>query len=217
MKGLGMKPEQEGLVPVGNAGAEGMPPAGGDMDAGFSANSPDEDGMENASEEEQAQYDQFVSNGAKLIYSPEIRKTVQKNLSGAGNPIEGLANTLVMIVTRLDQSAQENSIEVSGDVKMHGAMELLDLLIEYAEESRIAQIDEKMAEQALYLAFDMYRAQLEASGGIDQASMEEDMQSVAAAEQAGQLDSLLPGMEKLKAEAGQGGGQPPPGQPEQEV
>lgn len=154
----------------------------------------DTEGGESASPEEQRMYEQFVENGMKIMYSPETRKTVKENLAGAGNPIEGFARTLVLIVSRVHDSAKQAGKEIPGDVIYNAAEELMDLLIEYAGEARIATLTDEQTEQAWYLALDMYRAKMEQNGEIDPAVFEEDMAEISQAESEGRLDEVLPGI-----------------------
>lgn len=209
---MGGNPQDPGAQAPGATGQPAQPgsPAAGDMTAG--AGAPEGEG-DQPTPEEQELYNQFVSNAAKLIYSPEIRKSIEENLSGNGNPIEGFARTLVLVVSRAEQSALENDIKIPGDVMYAGADEIMDLLIEYAGEAGIATLTDEQAEQAWYLALDMYREKKEAAGELDPEAMAQDMQEIAAAEEAGNLDQMLPGI----GQAMKRGEKQAPGNPEQEA
>lgn len=155
----------------------------------------------NVSPEEQAQYDQFVKNGMQLIYQKEGLEQLFTTLEGDGNPIQGVADTLVMVVSRLEDSAEEKGVEVSGDVKMHGAQELLEQLVELSENASIHEFSDEEMEQAFYLALDEYRIKKQRSGTLPVDELQEDFQALAQAEEQGQLDEVLPGVSEFAQRA----------------
>jgi len=155
----------------------------------------------NVSPEEQAQYERFVTNGMKLLYNKQAMPQLIESIRGAGNPIEGLANTLVMIVMRLEDTAGEAGEQISPDVLMHGGTELLEQMVDLAEKAGLPDFDESQIETALYLALDTYRGQRQQQGRLPEDQLAADMQELSRADQAGELEQLLPGIEEYAKNA----------------
>jgi len=84
---------------------------------------------------DQASYEMFVKNGARLIYDEKATEQILKSLDGAGNPVEGLANTLASVVMRLVDSAEKKGAQLSPDVILHGTGELIEVLADFSKES----------------------------------------------------------------------------------
>lgn len=183
---MNQRPQQNG-APAGNT----MQP-GGQVDSGEESN---------VSPEEQQQYDTFVSNGINLIFDENMQESMVQSLSGDGMPVEGLANTLVMVVSRLEDSAKENNIPLSPDVLYHGSIELMEHLAEFALEAGIHDFTEEEMESALLQALDLYR---EMKGDqLDPTSMEQDLAELEAADQAGQIEQVAPGITEYAQMRGQ--------------
>jgi len=170
----------------------------------------------NVSPEEQAQYNAFVENGAEVIYSEGGQKSILDSIAGGGqggdgNPVEGLANALVMLVMRLEDSAEQAGTKMSGDVMLHGGSELLELMVEMAEEAGIHTFDDSEIESALYLALDTYRATRQQQGKLPEEQLQADFEEVQRAEQAGQLEEVIPGIGEYAKRAPKPGDAPPQG------
>jgi hypothetical protein len=218
------------------------PPAGGDPSAapdpsaGQGGAAPDDEGAEaasgqqddegaednsNVTPEEQQQYDQFVNNCYRVIYTPNMRVTILKRLAATGKPIDDLANTSVMVVQRVEQSAKQAGQPVSPDVVYHGGLEVLQDLATYAEKAKIHTYTEQETTGAWYRALDLYRQMGEASGQIDPAPLKQEFGQIAAASKDGTLNQMLPGIDAAAAAGGgstdqgapAGQGAPPQGHP----
>jgi hypothetical protein len=158
---------------------------------------PDEES--NVSPDEQEAYNVFVSNGMELLYSEQVMPQVLEAIKGDDNPVEGLANALAMIVLRLDESAGEAGQEVSGDVKFHGATELLEQMAELAEEAGIHEFSEEDMEAALYQAMDVYRSVQGEQGKLPTEDLSQDMQELMALNESGRMDEVFPGLDEFAA------------------
>lgn len=154
----------------------------------------------NVSPEEQQAYNQFVTNGMKLMYSDQVMPKVLERIKGNGNPIEGLAGATVMLVSRLDDSAQAQGQAIDADVKFQGASELMEQLAELAQTAGIHEYAPEEIEAAVYLALDTYRALRQQQGRLDMGAINEDMRTLVQADQAGRLGELLPGVERGAAD-----------------
>lgn len=155
----------------------------------------------NVTPEEQAQYDQFVGNGMKMLYNKDAGAQIFETLRGDGNPVEGLANALVMLVIRLQDSAEKEGQQISPDAMFHGATELLGLMAEIAEKAGIHKFTDKDKENALYLALDQYRSTRQQQGRLPEDQLKADMQDILRAEQQGTLEDVLPGVTEFAKNA----------------
>ena len=188
----------------------------------------------NVSPEEQQQYDTFVKNGLRLIYtgtpttqddhnSPlptdliqEGRTTVDvatdqaispnvlKALKGGDNPIMNLAVAGVTIVTGLRDSAKKAGAPISDDVLFHGATAILEELAEVAELTKIHDYTEQEMEQALYTGLDMYRESATQTGDLDSEALKQGFEQIRQADAEGRLGEILPGIDQKMQEAQQG-------------
>ncbi len=169
----------------------------------------------NVSPEEQTQYNEFVTNGMSLLHDEKGLSGLLKAMKGDGNPVEGLANTVASIVIRVEDSAQKQGVEISGDVLMHGGTELLEQAAELAEKAGAHEFSDKDLESALYLAMDIYRTTRQQQGKLPTEQFGQDMQELQAAEQGGALEEMFPGIGKYAEQhptEAPDEGQPQPGQ-----
>lgn len=158
----------------------------------------------NVSPEEQAQYDSFVKNGMNLIYDEKGMDKLVESLDGDGSPVEGLANTLVTVVMRLEDSAADAGHPVSGDVVMHGGAEIMGLMAEMSSEAGVHEFSDAEQESAWYMAQDQYRSMRQEQGVLPVEQLQADMNEMLQAEQAGTLGEMLPGIEEYAQRAQQG-------------
>ena len=209
--GGGPGPARQGLLPGGpppGQQAPGGPPPG--------PQAPADRPQANVSPEEQSEYNQFVTNGLSMIYSEEAIPAILQGLSGSGDPVEGVANTAVMIISRLEDSAKQANQTVSPDVLFHGGTELLADLVNLAEQAGIHKFSDEDRERALFRALDLYREMRQGSGQLDEEDLKAQFAELVQADQEGRLDELLP---ELTGGLPSGGAQPageplPPGGPQ---
>lgn len=164
---------------------------------------------EGVTEDEQRSYNEFVTNGMTLIYDEKAMPGLLEAMGGDGNPVEGLANAAVTIVTRLDDSARQAGQEISGDVKMHGAVELIEQLAELAQEGGVHEYSEEEMESALYMAMDIYRDAAKAKGTLPTEELKQDFGALMAADQQGALDQMVPGLSEFARQRAPKAGGPP--------
>lgn len=194
--------------PTGNAAPEaaqeGAPPRNPEQYV--------EEGESNVTPEEQAEYEQFVTNGYQLMYvqgqdGGEIRPEVLQSLQtapaeGEAPPQEGgpnpailpLAQTAVSIVTQLDDSARQAGKPVSDDVLYHGATAIVEELAEIAEAAQIHDYTEEEMQGALMQAIDLYRPKLIEDGRTSEETLKAQFDEINQAESAGKLGDVLPGL-----------------------
>jgi len=150
----------------------------------------------NVTPEEQAEYDQFVNNALLVIYDKTTFPKVLQSLASAPNdPATALAQTAVMVVRRLRDSASQKSVELNPDVMFHGGVEVIEDLANVSDKAGIHTFTAKELEGATYAAMDLYRAQDQADGNIDQEKFKQDLAQLKEADDQGRLGELLPGLE----------------------
>lgn len=195
MAGLLNKPPQESPHP--GMRSAGMPDQGGGLMS--SEGSAQDEEQPNVSPDEQAAYDQFVGNGMELLYNEAVMPKLLESVRSTEDPAEGLGNAVATLVMRLDDSASKAGQEISGDVKLHAAKELLEQMAELAEEAGIHKYTEEEMESAFYFALDIYRNTRQAEGKIKPEELQGDMQEIQAADEAGRIDEVLPGLSDYAA------------------
>ena len=156
----------------------------------------------NVTPEEQAEYDQFVTNGMKLMYSEETLPKVLESIAGDGNPIEGLGTALAMLVMRVEDSAKDSGREISGDVKLNAATELLEQMAELATEAGIHDFSPEDMEVALFHGLDVYRETRAQQGELPVDELTEDMAQIVKADQQGRIDEVVPGLKEYAQKRG---------------
>lgn len=172
-------------------------------------------GAENqASPEEQAQYDQFVGRAMELIYNPQMFPRVVEMLRGGGEegegaeqtgasgPEQGLANTTAMVITRVHKASGEAGANISPDVLFHGGSEVFMQLAEVSDKAGITDYanDRDKLEAAYFLAIDVTTQQMQADGSIDQEGAKAAMQKLVDMDANGELEQIFHGLnEKDKA------------------
>lgn len=90
-----------------------------------------------ATPDQQAQYDAFVKNGMRLVYThdkPGLKKLLT-SLDGGGDPVAGLANTLAAVSMRLVGSAKKAGSMLAPEVILHGSGELLEQLADFSKQT----------------------------------------------------------------------------------
>lgn len=154
----------------------------------------------NVTEEEQAQYDQFVQNAAQIIYTEDgqVQQEVLGRLSTGNKPIDTMAQTLVWLVMMVEQDAKRNGIVIDDGVIFHAAAEILELLVEVSEAANLHTWKEAEIQGAWYNALDMYREANTGEGGrIDPEESAAAFEALDAADKEGRADEIVPGFEQL--------------------
>ena len=193
----GLLTQQPGPAPVG-----AQAPAGG-------APAPTQGGGEeqsNVSPEEQKIYEQFVNNAFSVIYDEKSLPQIIESLKGDGNPVEGLANTAVGVVVRVQDSAEQAGQALPQEVVFNAGVEILEDLAGLSEKAGVHEFTPEELEGATFQAMDRYR---ELRGGADGAALagaKEDFNKIVAIDQAGRLDEVVPGLSERFGGGAQGAG-----------
>jgi hypothetical protein len=207
-----MMQETAGGQPLGGEPAPGqepaIPQAVGD----------EEQGITQASPEEQAQADHLVGKALELIYSDGMFEQVVNMLEGGagegaeGDPGRGLAMATDMIAARVGEAAEQAGEQLSPDVA-HAAFG--DILEELAEVSRRGQIkdystDPEALESSYFQALDLYRERLSQAGVIDQEHAKADFGKLQQMDENGQLERIMRDLAASDRAGPAGGREPPP-------
>lgn len=102
-----------------------------------------------------ADHDRYVTKAIKLIHSPETRESVLKMLKGP-NPVQRTADVVVGVMQRIDAAARKEGIEIHDSVKVMGANEILNLVIELGEAAKLIDLSKDLKELALSTAVQDY-------------------------------------------------------------
>jgi hypothetical protein len=196
----GEQPGQEQMEPTPDEEpVDGVPPEEG-PDAGVPpAVSDQEEGITQASPEEQEQKDHFVKKAWELIYSDEMWPQILQMLEGGGDdtqegdPVQGLATATEMVVARVGQAAEQAGETLQPDVVYHAGADILE---ELADVSAIGKIkdyskDPDALEKAWFVALDMFRERLAGVDEIDQEGAKADLDRLSQMDQNGTLDKIM--------------------------
>ncbi len=177
-----------------------------------------------ASPEEQAQYNQFVGRAMELIYNQKMFPQVVQMLRGGHNdgqdpkeagaasgPAQGLAHATAMIITRVYKAAADAGAQLSPDVLFHGGTEIFGQLAEISDKAGISEYakDRDKLEGAYFLAVDTAMQQLKAAGVVDEASSKQALQQLQGMDAKGELEQVFRDLD-AKDQSGGSADQPPP-------
>lgn len=202
-----------------------MDDAGGPEPAQDEAESQDSGASQQASPDEQGQYNQFVGRAMELIYNQKMFPQVVQMLRGGSNdgqdqkeagqsgPAAGLAHATAMIITRVYKAAADAGANLSPDVLFHGGTEIFGQLAEISDKAGISDYanDRDKLEGAYFLAVDMATQQLRKAGVVDEAQSKAALQQLQSMDAKGELEQVFRELD-AKDQGGSGGEeeQPPP-------
>lgn len=207
MAAHGLLTQQPGLAPAGVPARPATPPGG--------ASPAQADGQQpNVSPEEQGIYDQFVNNAFSVVYDEKSLPSIIESLKGDGNPVEGLANTAVGVVVRVQDSAEEAGQALPPEVVFHAGKQILEDLADLAGEAGVHEFTDEEVDGAWFKSMDLYR---ELKGGGDSGAalpgIKEDFNQIVALDQAGRLDEVAPGLTERFGRGAPTSAQAPAGRP----
>jgi hypothetical protein len=191
---------------------DAIPPAVGDQ----------EEGVTQASPEEQAAFDKFVEKAWELIYSDQVWPQVLEMLEGGGDdtqegdPVRGLAVATESIVARVAQAADQAGDRLQPDVVFHAAGDILEELAEVSARGKIKDYskDPDALESAWFQALDMFRERLDGVGEIDQQHAQMDMEKLIQMDDNGTLEKIMRDLAANDKSGPAGGPEPGPNAPQ---
>lgn len=191
---------------TGAAGAsQPMAPApGAQMDAG----------TQQASPEEQKQYDAIVGSAFNMVYDKKMLPKITQILEGGGDPKAGLARAASLVMIKVLKSAKEAGKEFSGEVLFSAGTEIFEDLAELSKEAGIHDFtqDRDELEGAYFLAQDQLRMDMQEAGLLNTEAAKADFARLQEMDASGELEQMLMGL----AEKDEQSGAPKQAMPEQE-
>lgn len=150
------------------------------------------DGMQQASPEEQEQYERFVTRAIQLIYADETLPAILDTLR-TEDPKMGLATAAVSVISRVASMADQAGTKLSPDVVMEAGGTILEDLANLATKAGIHDFesDPDSLEGAFFEALDQFRGVLTEAGEINQEAAAADMEKLVAMDQAGELEPMI--------------------------
>lgn len=110
--------------------------------------------------------ERYINRAILLIHSPETRQAVLAMLGGE-NPVQTVADATVMVMQRIDTASRQAGIEVQDTVKMYGAHEIVNLVVEFGNAARKFKLTPDLAELALSVSVQDYVKQEVQAGRIN--------------------------------------------------
>ena len=153
---------------------------------------PQEQEQPNVSDSEQAEYNLIVNNAYNLLY--DNMPKLLKSISGGGDPVTGLAQTVANTLSRLVNSAARSGKKIANEVVFHAGIEIIEDLADLAKDSDIHDFMPDELESATYLSVEIYRGLQQESGNIDPNEAAGDLEELQRAEADGTLDQAFPGI-----------------------
>lgn len=194
---------------------EAMPPAA----PATGAPMPEQGGQE-ASPEEQAIYDAFIEKAQSIVFPPEgeptARPEIVANLKGqfdeqvmqmfaqaeppiAETPQEALSVTTVTLVMMTEALMAQEGVDVPDEVVYNAGVEVLEILAEVTEAATGYDYTQDDMDNAALRAMDLYRL---ASPRVDNEALKAEFEEIMAANDAGELDKVLPGAWQYASQKG---------------
>jgi hypothetical protein len=165
-------------------------------------------GGQEASPEEQAQYEEIVARGLMLIFDAEegIRPGIRQMLDAGGDdPGTALGQAAGLVIARVEDAAAKDGVEIPDDMREAAAAEIFENLADAASEAGIHDFrqDDAAFQKAFLIAADTMRLQAQESGRLDPEKAKMDMEELAGADREGRLDQIMQGL------GGENQGRPP--------
>ena len=160
----------------------------------------------------QSQFDMFIINGMEIIHDPKATDGILNRIKKVGNPMKGIAEATVDIVTRLSDSSAENGIQLANEVLVHGSNFLMGEIMNITEVSGMQPLSEEQRTQSFQLATSLYIDNAVKSGKMTPEQMQQLSQQTQQAQP--ELAAKVTGGQGQPGRGqGPGGGQgPAPGQ-----
>ena len=144
----------------------------------------------NVSPEEQSRYDETIENAYSLVYDEKSLAAILPTLTS----VEGLANAVASVFSRLNDSANRSGRPVPPEVLFQGGAEVLEDLAVTAEKFGVKTFSEDEINKAMLVAMEVFRTLQEKSGSLDANAAAADFSDLMDADERGELEQMLPGV-----------------------
>lgn len=200
-------------------GGQAMPAQERPMGAPEASAAPQMGATQQASPEEQKQYEQIVGSAFNMIYDKKMLPQITKILEGGGDPKAGLARAASLVMVKIYSSAKRAGQEFSGEVMFHAGKEVFEDLAELSKEAGIYDYSENPddLEGAYFLTLDQFRLDMQEAGMLDTEAAKQDFAALQQMDAGGDLEQTLlrlseddekpasPGMDQAPPSGGKGG------------
>lgn len=160
---------------------------------------PDDSEEANVSPEEQQAYDAFVNNAMEILYTEDgqVQPQVLQKLSTGKKPLQTMAQTLVWLVTIIEEDAKRNNMNIENDVLFHASKEILEQLVEIAEAAKLHDFKQAEMQGIWYNALDLYReANSDETGRFNPEEAKAAFEQLNEADKEGRANEVVPGFER---------------------
>lgn len=150
-------------------------------------------GTEDATEEEQAQYEAAMEFAMRSIHEGKSAKTLFKVVANEMDMVEGIARGTFMILrkteVKFDGLEDAVKIQLAEDI----LQEIMGLMME-SDRLREGDVDDKFIEAVISRAYAMYQEDAERRGGVNTDAVKEDLML------AGEADKLPQGVNAMSTQ-----------------
>lgn len=146
----------------------------------------------NVSPEEQAAYDQFMNNAYNIIYDETIAPKMLEIIKTAEDPKAALAMAAVNVVMTIQDSAAKDGQTISEDILVHGGVNVIEDIANFANVSGAHTYKPKDIEEASLAAMDLYGSMAVDRGLVDKDSAVSGYNDLIKANEEGRLEEVLP-------------------------
>lgn len=159
--------------------------------------------------ETQDQFDAFVANGLRMIYSDKVGDNIVKSIIGSDDPVKGVADATLMIVQRLESAMSKHKFQIGDTAKVHGANILMGEIITMAETGGLEPLSEDQRLECWTTALAQYLDEAISSGKITPEQLQEMSQQIQQTPEGQEIAQRYQQVDDQKSQGmGQGGMMP---------
>lgn len=134
----------------------------------------DQIGTEEATQEEQAEYEQAYDVALRSLHSGKTARNTVGRVLNAKTPEEGVAKAVFVLIRRTEQQMKGLSDAVKIQVGEDLVDEVLSLMVE-SDRMKQGEVTDKLIEQVVYLIYQQYTEDAEQRGKLDTDKIEQDV------------------------------------------
>jgi hypothetical protein len=105
---------------------------------------------------EQESYNSLVNNASQILYDPKTMPGILKSIDMAPNPVEGLANAVSQVMTRVEDAGAEAGQQFTPKARSAAAKEIGEMLAELVQSAGIHKFSQEELGNAFQLASAQY-------------------------------------------------------------
>ena len=116
----------------------------------------------------QDSYDKFVLNALEILHSPETTNGIVNRVISAPDKVDAVGEIALDVVTRLEQSAEQNNFQITAGTIMNGTNTIVGEVINIAEAAGMESMNDEQKYQAFSWTVSNYINNAVKSGRISQ-------------------------------------------------